>query len=124
MLQGTQQAGPSSQARGGRERPRSPLQRDDAQSLTGSEYSGSFTGSVGSVTTLATHSYTTGYRTSIAGSDVDSNAGSYVSQSRGLKRSMSRCALAISNQRTVGIETHERMCKCHRHSRMETICKH
>ncbi len=87
-MQEAQQAGPSSGVIGARALTGVNHDLEEGQSLTGSEYSGSFNGSV---TTLASHSYTTGYRTSFAGTDAGSDAGSYVSQSQGLKRSMSRC---------------------------------
>ena len=59
-------------------------------SQTGTDRTGSF---IGSVTTLASHSYTTGYRTSYAGTDVEAGslADSVVSRAPNLKRSMSRC---------------------------------
>ena len=56
-------------------------------SATGTDRTGSF---IGSVTTLASHSYTTGYRTSYAGTEAGSVATSAASRPRNLARSMSR----------------------------------
>ena len=63
-------------------------------SETGTDRTGSF---IGSVTTLASHSYTTGYRTSYAGTDVEvgSLADSVASRAPNLKRSMSRCMILM-----------------------------
>ncbi|KAK9856084.1 hypothetical protein WJX84_001363 [Apatococcus fuscideae] len=74
-------------------------------SETGTDRTGSF---FGSVTTLASHSYTTGYRTSYAGTDVElgSVEGSVANRAPNLRRSMSRLGSSMKHYAKLVVAEH------------------